>query len=124
MKKKLLIYAHYYYPDVASTAQILTELTEGLSSEFDITVICVVPSYGGKIEDQYKRKRFFYEDYKGMSIIRVRVPEFHKGNKISRIKNIMAYFFNSILATTKLSKQDYVFTISQPPILDQLIIVK
>ena len=30
MKKKLLIYAHYFYPDVASTGQILTELTEGM----------------------------------------------------------------------------------------------
>lgn len=119
--KKLLIYAHYYYPDVASTAQILTELTEGLSSEFEITVICVVPSYGGKIEARYKKKRFFHETYDGISVIRVRVPEFHKGNKISRIKNIMAYFFNSILATIKLGKQDYVFTISQPPILGGIL---
>lgn len=44
MKKKLLIYAHYFYPDVASTGQILTELSEGMQEEFDITVICVVPS--------------------------------------------------------------------------------
>ena len=29
-RKNLLIYAHYYYPDVASTGQILTELAEGL----------------------------------------------------------------------------------------------
>ena len=27
-KKKLLIYAHYYVPDVASTGQILKELAE------------------------------------------------------------------------------------------------
>ena len=30
MKKKLLIYAHYYIPDTASTGQILRELAEGL----------------------------------------------------------------------------------------------
>ena len=42
-KKKLLIYAHYYVPDVASTGQILQELAEGLLDTFDVTVICVVP---------------------------------------------------------------------------------
>ena len=50
-KKKLLIYAHYYIPDTASTGQILRELAEGMLDKFDITVICVVPSYLGTIED-------------------------------------------------------------------------
>ena len=42
-KKKMLIYAHYYIPDTASTGQILYELAEGMLDKFDITVICVVP---------------------------------------------------------------------------------
>ena len=29
-KKNLLIYAHYYIPDTASTGQILRELAEGM----------------------------------------------------------------------------------------------
>ena len=53
-KKKLLIYAHYYIPDTASTGQILRELAEGMLDKFDITVICVVPSYLGTIEEKYK----------------------------------------------------------------------
>lgn len=117
MKKKLLIYAHYFYPDVASTGQILTELTEGMRDTFDITVICVVPSYSGTVEEKYKTKRMYIEEYKGMKVIRVRVPEFQKSNKISRIKNLLAYFINALLATFKIQKQDYIFTISQPPIL-------
>ena len=40
-KKKLLIYAHYYIPDTASTGQLLCELAEGMLKQFDITVICV-----------------------------------------------------------------------------------
>lgn len=121
MKKKLLIYAHYFYPDVASTGQILTELSQGMSDTFDITVICVVPSYSGAIEDKYKSKRIYIEEYKGIKVIRVRVPEFKKSNKISRIKNLLAYFFNSIIATLKIPKQDYIFTISQPPILGGIL---
>ena len=116
-KKKLLVYAHYFYPDVASTGQILMELVDGLKESFDITVVCVVPSYTGKIEDKYKAKRIYNETLNGINIVRVRVPEFKKSNKISRIKNILAYFFNSILVTLKLPKQDYIFSISQPPIL-------
>lgn len=51
-KKNLLIYAHYYIPDTASTGQILHELAEGMLDKFNITVICVVPSYLGTIEDK------------------------------------------------------------------------
>ncbi|MDM0455050.1 glycosyltransferase family 4 protein [Clostridium perfringens] len=116
-KKKLLIYAHYYYPDVASTGQILAELSEGMLDAFDITVICVVPSYSGKIEEKYKKNRIYKEVHNGVNIIRVRVPEFDKKNKISRIKNLLAYFMNSIIATIKLDKFDYIYSISQPPIL-------
>lgn len=120
-KKKLLVYAHYYYPDVASTGQILTELCEGMKDTFDITVICVVPSYTGKIEEKYKTKRIYKENINEINVIRVRVPEFQKSNKISRIKNLLAYFFNSLIATLKIEKQDYVFTISQPPILGGIL---
>ena len=53
-KKNLLIYAHYYIPDTASTGQILRELAEGMLDKFNITVVCVVPSYLGTIEEKYK----------------------------------------------------------------------
>ena len=55
-KKNLLIYAHYYIPDTASTGQILRELAEGMLDEFNITVICVVPSYLGAIEKNTRRR--------------------------------------------------------------------
>lgn len=116
-KKKILIFAHYYAPDTASTGQILKDQAEGMLEEFDVTVICVVPSYGGTIEDRYKTKKYYFEELNGVKIIRVRVPEFTKSNKISRVKNILAYFFGALGASRKAGKQDYVFTISQPPIL-------
>ena len=50
-KKRILMYAHYYVPDVASTGQILKELAEGMKDKFDITIICVVPSYSGVIDE-------------------------------------------------------------------------
>ena len=120
-KKKILIFAHYYYPDVASTGQLLKDLAEGMLDEFDVTVIYVVPSYGGTIEDKYKKQKYYFEELNGVKIIRVRVPEFTKANKSSRIKNILAYFFGALGASRKAGKQDYVFTISQPPVLGGLL---
>lgn len=120
-KKKLLIYAHYYSPDVASTGQILKELAEGMLHTFDITIICVVPSYTGKVAAEYRTKMFYKEEINGIKIIRIRVPEFSKSKKISRIKNILAYFFGALIATFKVGKMDYVYSISQPPILGGLI---
>lgn len=120
-KKKLLIYAHYYIPDVASTGQILRELAEGMLDTFDITVICVVPSYSGMIEEKYKTKKYYEEDINGVKVLRIRVPEFSKTNKMSRIRNVLGYFFGAMTATFKVGKQDYVFSISQPPILGGLL---
>ncbi len=120
-KKKMLVYANYFYPEVASTAQILTELCQGLQNDFLITVICSVPCYTGNIASEYKTKRFYEEEFEGIRIIRVRVRDFNKKNKKSRIFHITSYFLNSLLATCKVGKQDIVYTISQPPILGGIL---
>ena len=121
MKKKLLIYAHYYAPDVASTGQLLQDMAEGMRQEFDVTVICTVPSYGGVIEEKYKTKRYYKEKLNGVRIIRVRVSEFTKSNKLSRIKNLLDYYWNARTATKLVGNQDYVFSISQPPIMGGML---
>ena len=120
-KKNLLIYAHYYFPDAASAGQLLQELAEGMLDTFNITVICVVPSYLGTIEDKYKTQKFYYEELNGVRIVRIRVPEFDKTKGGSRVKNILSYFFGAMRATFKVGKMDYVFSISQPPILGGLL---
>ena len=120
-KKNLLIYAHYYFPDVASTGQILTELAEGLKDTFHTTVICTVPSYTGKISQYYRKHKYYYENINGVDVLRIRVPEFRKNFALSRILNILAYFFSAIAATFRVERQDYIFTISQPPILGGML---
>ncbi|MBQ9305946.1 MAG: glycosyltransferase family 4 protein [Butyrivibrio sp.] len=120
-KKDLLIYAHYYYTDVASTGQILTELAEGLNDTFHTTVICTVPSYTGKIDKEYKKHKYYYENINGVDVLRIRVPEFRKNFSPSRIINILSYFISAIFATARVGHQDYVYTISQPPVLGGLL---
>ena len=120
-KPRLLIYAHYY--DLASTAQILRDLAEGMLDTFRVTVICVVPSYLGVIEDKWKTQKYYFENINGVDVIRVSVPEFTKTSKKSRVKNILAYFFRAMKATGKVGKVDYVMSVSQPPILGGLLCI-
>ncbi len=120
-KKNLLIYAHYYYPDVASTGQILTELAEGLKDFLNITVICTVPSYTSEIDSYYKKHNYYPESINGVEVLRVRVPSFRKNYAASRIVNIMSYFFSAIMATFRVGKMDYIYTISQPPVFGGIL---
>ncbi len=119
--KKLLIFAHYYAPDVASTGQILQDMAEGMKDEFEITVICVVPSYTGTIEEKYKEKKFYKEVINRVNIVRVPVPEFSKSSKKTRINNLLSYYRNAKKAAKVVGAQDYVFTISQPPIMGGML---
>lgn len=115
------MYTNYFYPEVATTGQILTELAEGLSETFDMTVVCEVPSYAMPLEEKYKTRKYYFEEYKGIKVVRVRVPEVNKQSKVSRVKYILSYFFNCIGATQKLGKFDLVFTVTQPPVLGGIL---
>lgn len=121
LKKKILIYAHYYAPDIASTSQLLQDIAEGMVEEFEVTVICTVPSYTGLIEKKYRENKFYREKMNGVYVLRVPVPEFTKSSKKSRIKNLITYFIQAREATKIVGEQDYVFTISQPPIIGGML---
>lgn len=121
-KPSILVYSIYYYPELASTAQIYTDLFEGLVSDFDITVICAVPCYTGNIPDNYKEKKHYFEEHGGVKIVRVPVREYSKENKKSRILNIVDYWREARKATRSIGKNvDLVFTYSQPPILGGML---
>ena len=51
-----------------------------------------------------------------MKVLRIRIPEFTKTNKCSRIRNILSYFFGSISATW-----DYILALSHPLVLGGLL---
>ena len=121
MKKRILIYAHYYAPDVASTGQLLQDLAEGMTEAFDVTVICTVPSYTGTIQEEYREKKLYREEMNGVHVLRVPVPAFTKSSKKSRVKNLLAYYLGARKATGMVGTQDYVFAISQPPIMGGML---
>ena len=117
MKKKLLVLPKFFFPDSGASCLLYTELCEDLVPYFDITVICTVPSYAGPIAENYKKNRYYYEDYKGIHIMRVRVGDVNKTSKFSRITGILRYYIDFKKAIKKAKKQDVILAGSQPPIL-------
>ena len=118
----MLAYSIYYWPEIASTAQIYAELFEALSDEWDVTVVCAVPCYTGKVPDEYKEERLYFEEHSGVRMVRVPVREYSKEDKRSRILNILDFWLNARKATRELGRDfDLVLTYSQPPILGGML---
>lgn len=118
-KKKIAFVINYFYPDFASTGQLLTELCLDLQEDFEITVIAAQPGYAG---EQTKTTKLFEEDYlENIKVIRIRLPKVDKTSKMSRMKYIFSYFMLANLALWKEKGVDAIYTISQPPVLGGLI---
>lgn len=124
-RKKILAFCNFYWPEVASTAQIYTELFESLTDEFDITVICSVPCYTGEIAPEYQDRRIFEEAHGGVRILRVPVRPFSKQDKKSRVLNLMDYWTESRALARRLcvvgERFDLVFSFSAPPVLGGML---
>ena len=121
VRKNLLIIAHYYYPDVASTGQILKDIADGVSDTFNVSIICAVPSYTGEVDAKHKSRSIYVEYINGIKIYRVRVSEFNKSNKSTRIRNILDYFMEARRLVGHLKDIDCVLALSQPPVLGGMI---
>ena len=120
-KPRLLLYSIYYWPEVASTAQIYAELAEALVGDFDVTVVCAVPCYTGSVAPEYQSEPVYHEEHAGVKIVRVRVPDYSKADKRSRVRNIAAFYLNARKATKGLGSFDVVLTYSQPPVLGGML---
>jgi len=128
-KKDILFIVHMFYPETASTGQLMTELCLELNkkNEFNISVIATSSSYSSFKNDNelnVKSKTFLYElvDLNGIKIYRTRDIKYDKKNKIKRMMHIVTYFVSALLiALFVIRKVDLVFSISQPPIIGGLL---
>ncbi|MFC5652890.1 glycosyltransferase family 4 protein [Paenibacillus solisilvae] len=119
MKRNIVFVINYFYPDYASTGQLLTELCLHIQHDFNITVIAAQPGYAGETNDT--GKRIVRDRLENIDIIRIRLPKVDKQNKLSRLRYIATYFFYANLMVMKQKNVDFIYTISQPPILGGLI---
>ncbi|SMF92146.1 Glycosyltransferase involved in cell wall bisynthesis [Paenibacillus uliginis N3/975] len=119
MKPKIVFVINYFYPDYASTGQLLTELCLHIQHDFQITVIAAQPEEA--LMRDHTKKRFMHDKLENIDIIRIRLPKQNKRNKWSRLRYIAAYFFYANLSVLKQKDIQILYTISTPPILGGLI---
>lgn len=122
-KKKILVIANYFYPDVASLGQLITDFCFELKDKYNIQVIASIPNYSSdlEIDDKLAKRKYYDEKINGIKVRRIVVPNVDKKNKISRIKYIITYFINTIFAINNIKEYDIIFTVSQPPVLGGLL---
>lgn len=119
--KKIAFVINYFYPDYASTGQLMTDLCFALKGDFKITVIAALPEQWKKESSHTKLKLFNVNYLDGIKIIRIKLPTVNKSVKLSRIKYVISYFILASVALILEKKVSIIYTISTPPILGGLI---
>ncbi len=106
------ILSQYFYPDVASTGQLLTELAIGMTQNgLIVDVITAKPTYAGKL-DAPKR-----ENFHGVNIRRVKATRMNKNSKKGQIFNSISFFVMSFIHFFVSKKNSPVLIVSNPPFL-------
>lgn len=118
-KKHIVFVINYFYPDLASTGQLMTDLCLELQNDYNISVIAAQPGYAGEVSNG--KKIFEKSRLENINVISIKLPKVNKISKFSRIKYILTYFILANIALLKIRKVDIIYTISQPPVLGGLI---
>lgn len=105
----------YFYPEEASTAQLLTSLATGLQSDFDVSVLTGRPNYHPGDETESVPA---HEQHEGVSIERLPATRLDKDTLAYRVVNWLTFTLMVFwrLVRTR-GSDDIVLTLSNPPIL-------
>ena len=111
-KGRIRILSQYFYPDVASTGQLLTELSLGLKhNDVSVSVITAKPSYAGKLNASKK------EIFNSIHIRRVKTTRLNKNTKIGQVFNSISYFVRSFIYLLLSLDKTPLLLVSNPPFL-------
>ena len=112
----ILFINQYFYPDTASTGQLLTELCESLTGKYRVTVLCGAPSYNPikrlKVGWPFKREKF-----QNVRVFRTPSTGFSRNNMISRISNYLSYLIHAFPLALMIDKPDIVIAMTDPPVV-------
>ncbi len=113
--QKVTILTEYFYPEEASTAQLVTSLATGLQGHFDVSVITGQPNYHPGDEDASVPDR---ETHQGVSIERVFATRLDKDNLIYRVINWITFCLLVFWRLVRSRGEDeVVLVLSNPPVL-------
>lgn len=112
IRNTIRILTQYFYPDVASTGQLLSELALGLvEKKISVSVLTAFPSYSYKISAQKR------ENFKKVNILRLWTTKFNKNTKLGQLFNSSTFFLNIFLHLLFSSSKAPLLIVSNPPFL-------
>jgi colanic acid biosynthesis glycosyl transferase WcaI len=102
----------FYWPDVAATAQMLTDLAEGLAAAgWKVTVITSATAYSAATAVRPTGTRH------GVCIVRVRGTRFGRARLLTRVLDQGTYLLGATLRLLRMPPADFVVAMSDPPLL-------
>jgi colanic acid biosynthesis glycosyl transferase WcaI len=105
--KRLLVLNQYYWPGPESTAQLLTELCEGLAGSYDVTVVAGTTRGAGPGRQMRG----------GVEILRVPSTAFSRRRLSARLANYLTYVVLAALRGLGGRRPDIVLCQTDPPFL-------
>ena len=115
-KMRILLLNQCFYPDVASTAQPLTDFAVGLKERgHEVTVLASRRGYDDKTVRFPKR-----ETWQGIQIIRIPSLGLGKGARWRRAVDFGSYLLSCVLRLAALPRFDVVVAMTSPPLISFL----
>ena len=112
-KPSILFVNQHYWPDVAATGQILSDLAEHLVGKgFDVGVLCSQGAYeGGRLDAPPREIR------RGVRVTRLRSPALGRRSHIDRLLEYLAFLAQVAARLTIGRRQDLVVLLTTPSML-------
>jgi colanic acid biosynthesis glycosyl transferase WcaI len=113
-RPRVLVLNQYYWPGVEATAHLLAELCEGLTDEFDITVVTgMVPGVTTTGRDRRN----------GVEIVRVGSTAYDRSRLSLRAVNYLTYLALSFVEGLRAPRPDIVLCMTDPPVIADVALV-
>jgi glycosyltransferase involved in cell wall biosynthesis len=109
----LLFINQHYAPDLAATAQMLTDLAEYLAQDgFEVHVLCSRGHYLGSAMDAPAEAV-----RNGVHVHRVRATAFGRGYTLGRLADYATFFTSALTRVLTGRSYDYIIPLTTPPLL-------
>jgi len=114
-KPRLLVLNQYYWPGVEATAQLLTELCEGLGEDAEVKVVT------GVLHGHEDEPRHIVHN--GVEIVRVASTSFERSKLGARAANYVTYLTSALLGGLRGPRPDVVLCMTDPPIVADIALL-
>lgn len=109
--KKLTVLTQYFYPDVATTGQLLTELCVSLAAHgYDVDVVTAYPTY-------QRTHAPAAEEYRGVRIRRIPSTRLDKNSMLGKVLNSLTFFLSAVAVLMFRRRRAPMMIVSNPPFL-------